>query len=208
MDQLIQKLMISKKIMDRHDEMGRGTSSSNSVSSSRPIVEDFDMPQVKYNIPQEFLQEQAAPQSPYLSELPRENTKPVGTPSVDAIKNSKLPDEIKRLMMEHPISQPQAPQVTLSNDLIEKASRLMKSDSHNYIPESAKPKQTASVQKPITNTNIDYKVIQKMIEEAVNNALKENGLLVESSEKSSEAFSFRVGKHIFEGRVTKIKKVS
>jgi hypothetical protein len=47
-----------------------------------------------------------------------------------------------------------------------------------------------------------------MINEAVNNALKENGLLVESSEKTNELFSFKVGKHIFEGKVTKIKKLS
>jgi hypothetical protein len=47
-----------------------------------------------------------------------------------------------------------------------------------------------------------------MINEAVNDALKENGLLIESSEKSNEMFTFRVGKHIFEGKVTKIKKLS
>ena len=32
--------------------------------------------------------------------------------------------------------------------------------------------------------------------------------MVESTEKSNEMFTFRVGKHIFEGKVTKIKKVS
>jgi hypothetical protein len=47
-----------------------------------------------------------------------------------------------------------------------------------------------------------------MINEAVNNALQQNGLLVESSEKANETFSFKVGKHIFEGKVTKIKKLS
>lgn len=206
MDQLLQKLMISKKIMDKHDSMGRSNSSSTQNFNQTPMVEDFDMPQVKYNIPQEFLQEQQ-PQQPYLSSLPVENTKPVGVPTIDAIKNSKLPDEIKKLMMEHPISQPQAPSVTLSNDLIEKASRLMKGETNNYIPESAKPKQKIQEQ-VITNVGIDYKLIQKMINEAVNNALKDNGLLVESSEKSNEIFSFKVGKHIFEGKVTKIKKLS
>ena len=55
---------------------------------------------------------------------------------------------------------------------------------------------------------INYKLIQKMINEAVNEALHENGLITESSEKSNEVFSFKVGKHIFEGKVTKIKKLS
>ena len=47
-----------------------------------------------------------------------------------------------------------------------------------------------------------------MITEAVNDSLRENGLLVESSEKANEIFTFKVGKHIFEGKVTKIKKLS
>lgn len=204
MDQLLQKLMISKKIMDKHNEMGRGTSISNNLPQHSSLQE-FDMPQAKYNIPSEFLQEQR--QSPYLSELPKENTKPVGVPSIDAIKNSKLPDEIKKLMMEHPIAQPQQPTVTLSDDLIEKASRLMKEQPSNYVPESAKSKQIVSeISKQ--NSQIDYNIIKKMIREAVDEALNDSGLLVESSEKSSEIFSFRVGKHIFEGKVLKIKKIS
>ena len=47
-----------------------------------------------------------------------------------------------------------------------------------------------------------------MINEAINKSLKDNGLLVESTESSNEQFSFKVGKHIFEGKVTKIKKIS
>jgi DUF917 family protein len=113
-------------------------------------------------------------------------------------------------MMEHPISQPQQQQnATLSNDLIERASRLMKENPGGYIPESAKPKQQSQVSSSSQqSSNIDYKLIQKMINEAVNNALKENGLVSESSEKTNEIFSFKVGKHIFEGKVTNIKKLS
>jgi hypothetical protein len=170
-------------------------------------LQQFDVPNAKYNIPSEFLQEGPSQQTPYLSSVPRENTKPVGNPTVDAIKNSKLPDEIKRLMMEHPIGQPQQQPTTISNELIEKASRLMKDNSNNYIPDSAKPKQVQTQPTPSVG-NIDYNVIQKMITEAVNNALRENGLLMESSEKSNELFTFKVGKHVFEGKVTKIKKMS
>lgn len=200
------KLIKSKAIMDRHDGMKRSNSISESSYSSMPMAQDFDIPQAKYNIPQEFLQEQQV-QQPYLSQVP--NTKPVGVPSVDAIKNSKLPDEIKKLMMEHPISQPQQPQMTLSSELIEKASRLMKEGNGNYVPESAKPKQqTSQSQVQVQSQGIDYKVIQKMINEAVRSALKENGLITESTEKTNEMFTFKVGKHQFEGRVTKVKKLS
>jgi hypothetical protein len=209
MSDLMQKLAASnvRAIMSQTDVPRRTDFSSSNM------VQQFDMPQAKYNIPQEFLQEQPSmgqsPQ-PYLSELPRVNTKPVGNPSVDAIKNSKLPEDIKRLMMEHPIAQPQQPEATLSNDLIERAARLMKNESGGYIPESAKTKtQSAPATQQTSNIGgVDYKMIQKMINEAVNNALKENGLVMESSEKSNEIFSFKVGKHVFEGKVTKIKKLA
>ena len=213
MDRLMEKLALSKAIMDKTD----GIKSKNSMNGGLPPTslqqmnspESFDIPTAKYNIPAEFLQESNVTQQPYLSNVPRENTKPVGVPTVDAIKNSKLPDEIKRLMMEHPIGQPQQQPTTISDELIEKAARLMKQNGGSYIPESAKPKQTTQQQTQSSpNSGIDYKLIQKMINEAVNNALRENGLVVESSEKSNEVFNFKVGKHIFEGKVTKIKKLS
>jgi hypothetical protein len=209
MDQLMQKLMISKAIMDKTD--GIKKIDNREMNSPSNMVESFNIPQAKYNIPQEYLQEQPSQQmsQPYLSSLPVENTKPVGVPTIDAIKNSRLPDEIKKLMMEHPISQPQQQQTaTLSNDLIERASRLMKENPGNYVPDSAKSKQEPQSTQPSPSTNIDYKLLRKMINEAVNDALKENGLLVESTDKTNELFSFKVGKHIFEGKVTKIKKLS
>lgn len=211
-DDFMKKLMVSKAIMDKTDNLKGST--QNSLPQN--MVEEFSMPQAKYNIPQEYLQEQPLTrqgQLPYLSEQPRENTKPVGSTSIDAIKNSKLPDEIKRLMMEHPINQPQQQTATLSNDLIERATRLMNTGKEgNYIPESTKQtiqQPTTQVQTQKSNgEGINYKLIQKMINEAVTKALKENGLIVESAEKSNEIFSFKVGKHVFEGKVTKIKKLS
>jgi hypothetical protein len=211
MSNLMEKLALSKAIMDKAD----GIKNSNSMNGGLPPTslqqmnspESFNIPTAKYNIPAEFLQESEQTQQPYLSNIPRENTKPVGVPTVDAIKNSKLPDEIKRLMMEHPIGQPQQQPTTISNDVIEKATRLMNVNKEGYIPESAKPKQ--QTQQPQSSVSgIDYKLIKKMINEAVNDALHENGLITESSEKSNEIFSFKVGKHIFEGKVTKIKKLS
>ena len=192
---LINKLIISKKIMERHDTMGRN-GMNNPAAFSSPEVEEFQPVKANYNLPQDLLSEESIPKT-YNTEVP----------TVDRIANSKLPDEIKRLMMEHPIGQPQQPPTTMSNDLIERATRLMNVNKEGYVPESAKPKQT-SVATPQQSNGIDYKLIKKMINEAVNEALHENGLITESSEKSNEVFSFKVGKHIFEGKVTKIKKLS
>ena len=87
----------------------------------------------------------------------------------------------------------------------------MGNNESGYLPESAKPKSVQQPSQPVqpqSNGGIDYKLIQKMINEAVTKSLKENGLIAESTEKSNETFSFKVGKHVFEGKVTKIKKLS
>ena len=196
MEQLLQKLANAKKIMDKAEGIKRGD--VRQTQSFNTEIQGFNIPQAKYNIPQEFLSEA---QSAMVPLEPRENTKPVGVPTVDAIKNSKLPDQIKKLMIEHPIAQAQQPQMTLSNDLVERATKLMKRNNEPSVePQS---KQQSSQPTAV----IDYKIIQKMINEAVENALKKNGFLTESTEKANDNFIFKVGKHIFEGKVTKVKKV-
>lgn len=191
----MQKLMISKQIMDKHNNIGRGNATPSFRESSE--IQNFDAPQAKYNIPSEFLQE--APQiSTPKAQLPS------GPPSIDAIKKSRLPDEIKRLMIEHPIEKPQQQSVNLSDELIEKAARLMKEQSNNYKPEGAKPKTQSQQQSTLTPSSD----LKSMIKEAVEETLRENGVISESTEKSNEIFSFKVGKHIFEGKITKIKKIS
>ena len=188
--ELMQKLAISKAIMDKSETIKKG-------SLPQTSLQEYAMPEAKYNIPEGMLEQS---QNSYIP--PTRQMQPITT---DAIKNSKLPDEIKKLMMEHPIAQPQQQSGTLSNELVERATRLMRDNKSEYKSEPSKketPKRTE------TPSNFDFEQIQEMIEEAVNNALKKNGLLVESTEKSNEVFSFKVGKHVFEGKVTKIKKLS
>jgi hypothetical protein len=133
------------------------------------------------------------------------------TNSKDRIMSSKLPDEIKRLMIEHPIAQPSSMggSSVLSNDLIEKASRLMKNDVANNVDPFQKQKQPIKEYTTPQNTslNVDKNTLKDMIRETIEEVLGENGLLVESTSKSNDVFQFRVGSHIFEGKVTRIKKV-
>lgn len=197
---LMQKLVLSKAIMDKADVVK--SSGGRNMNYMNEDIE-YETPQAKYNIPQEYLGQESMNESMRSFSNP---TRAVGTPTVDAIKNSKLPDEIKRLMIEHPIAQPQtATNPLLSNELVERATKLMGTNNPKQISE--KSKQT---RKGVTESSdsIDYGKIQKMIELAVNKALKDNGMIAESTEKSNESFQFKVGKHIFEGKVTKIKKIS
>ena len=50
--------------------------------------------------------------------------------------------------------------------------------------------------------------IRDIVRETVEDVLKEIGLLVESTSRTNDLFTFKVGKHIFEGKLTKIKKIS
>jgi hypothetical protein len=190
---LINKLMISKKIMEKHNEIGRG-SATQPTSFNTPQVDEFQPVSGNYNIPQEFLSE---------NEVKMQSNVSQGS-SEERIKNSKLPDEIKRLMLEHPIEQPTSynGSATLSNELVEKASRLM-GTNQTQTQKSVAPQKTQTV-----NTSINYDEVRNIVRETVEDVLKENGLLVESTTRSNEAFKFRVGNHIFEGKVTNIKKIS
>jgi len=75
--ELMQKLALSKAIMDKSETIKKGSLPPTSL-------QEFNMPEARYNIPQDILVE--SNQQPYLSSVP--NTKPIGVPSVDAIKNS------------------------------------------------------------------------------------------------------------------------
>jgi len=198
-DQLLQKLMISKKIMEKHDGMGRGQASELGMSNlSSPMVEDFQAPQATYNLPQDLMEETRSMQQPINSNIPLE----------DRIAKSKLPDHIKQLMMEHPIQQPtmgMGSDSVLSNDLVEKASRLMNTNAKGDPMNESSPRRQSTQQ---VSSSLTANQIRDIVRETVEDVLKENGLLVESETKSSDVFKFRVGQHLFEGKVNKIKKIS
>jgi hypothetical protein len=187
---LINKLMISKKIMERHQTIPRGNSETGSLNQPSVQVENYQAPAAKYNLPEELMVESQ----------PKPRINSGEPPSRDRILNSKLPDEIKRLMIEHPIAQPVQKGPSLSNELVDKAARLMNSDaSGKQLKESVSRVQSSP--------SVDKNELKNLIKETMSEILEENGLLVESVNNTGELFSFRVGKHIFEGKVHKIKKV-
>ena len=186
----MQKLAMSKKIMDASDKIKPGQ-----AQGSLPMSENIN---ASYNIPQDMLQ--SVPQQPT-----QQMTQPQPM-TEDRIQNSKLPDEIKQLMMEHPIQQPNfgGGGPVLSDDVIEGAQRLM----------GKTPQQTVSenVSVPSSSNNGDLKqmirdVVRDTVRDVVREELQNSGMLTEGNTKTNESLQLRVGKHVFEGRVTKIKKV-
>ena len=59
-----------------------------------------------------------------------------------------------------------------------------------------------AVQTPMTSD------LRNILKEVVKEVLTENGLIMEGAQKTNDAFRFQVGKHIFEGKVNKVKKIS
>ena len=195
---LIQKLMISKKIMDKHNQTPRnGVQGNMDVNMSSPEVQSFNTPNVKYNIPNGIMDDPTSQiNQPLMSEaaIPKQG----GEVTEDRIMNSNLPDEIKRLMIEHPISQPNNMSgPSLSNDLVERASKLMGNSGNQSTTMTQQPQQT---QTQIPNN------FREVLKEVVTEVLTDSGVISESSTKSNESFTFKVGKHIFEGKVVKVRK--
>jgi hypothetical protein len=201
---LMEKLAVSKKIMDAHNRIPTGGVSPSMNSYNSPSVENYEPVRGNYNIPQEFLQESQQIDQPYLSSIPKTPTAPQPM-TTDRVMASKLPDAIKRLMIEHPIEVPNSMGggSVLSDELVEKATRLM-----GTSPKGNQPNQVVKEQSQPQSPNFNLKQLKSMLREVVEEVLQENGILSESEQKSNEVFSFKVGKHIFEGKVTKIKKIS
>ena len=185
---LMEKLMISKAIMQKSDTIKRGNVSESSYSEPRtinaPQLETFQPVAGNYNIPQEFIQESQVQKAPQVA-------------SKDRIASSKLPDEIKRLMLENPIEQPSSMygSSVISEEMVERAAKLMGTE---------RPKQE---QKRVVSESTSTGDLRQMLREVVEEVLRDNGVIAESSQKANETIMFKVGEHIFEGKVTKIKKV-
>ena len=198
MSDLMQKLAISKKIMDAHSGINRGSVSTN------PVLENFDTPNASYNIPQEYMSEVAQERPNFDPTQPLEESR---------IKNSKLPDEIKRLMIEQPIVQPSSMNggSVISNDIIEGAQRLMgmgsKQQQQQVVNETVKTQKTTQNFDMNEMKNMIRDVVRDTVKDVVRGELKEAGMLVESTSNSNDTLQFKVGNHLFVGKVTKIKKL-
>ena len=67
-----------------------------------------------------------------------------------------------------------------------------------------KPQQQPQRQsQPITEDSN----LRKMMKEVVEEVLKENGLIVESTSKTNDIMVIKVGQHLFEGKISKVKKL-
>jgi hypothetical protein len=185
---LMKKLVNAKKVMNLVDG---GNYERGNVDES-----------ILFSSPDELINEQQIPQQSNRA------TRPVGTPNIDKIQQSKLPDAIKRAMIESPI--PQMGQISLNDtldmDFIKGAKRLMEQEGVSTKKQSVTP---FSKQQSSGSSNIDMNAIAVLIENTVRKVMDEklNQLLsAQQTQTISENLVLKVGDSVFKGKITGVNK--
>jgi hypothetical protein len=142
-------------------------------------------------------------QQPLQQQMPQQYS----TPDFDVsrIQNSKLPDAIKKAMMENPISQISLGD-TLDMDFVKGAKRLIEQENRANNPSQPK-KQTKPVQ--TVGGNIDMNAIATLIENTVRKVMDEklNQILTaQTTSTINENLVLKVGDSIFKGKITGVNK--
>lgn len=178
---LMKKLVQAKKVMNKVDG---GDFERGHINESALFAD-----------PEQLMNNQAPIQQP---------NRPTGAPSVDRIQNSKLPEAIKRAMIEHPIEQMPSISLneTLDMDFVKGAKRLM--EQEGITSKKSQPQQKQSV-----SSNIDMNAIAVLIENTVRKVMDEklNQILTASATSSiNENLVLKVGDSIFKGKITGVNK--
>ena len=131
-------------------------------------------------------------------------TKQAAAPSVDRINNSKLPDAIKKALIEHPIEQMPSISLneTLDMDFVKGARRLM--EQEGVSSKKSQPQQRQSV-----GGNIDMTALAALVENTVRKVMDEklNQLLTaQQTQTISENLVLKVGDSVFKGKITGVNK--
>lgn len=214
---LMQRLASAKKVMSKVDSGDYTTGHINRDALETDDLSEGIMPQ---NIIPEQYQE-------------RVNTKPVGTPTIDKINQSKLPDAIKRAMIEKPIDQSVTGislGETLDINFINGVKRLMEDEESISIVPPQQRQQKQQRQQPqsqnrqplyesqpqtyvgsdnliIALTPIIENIIRKTLDDIVDKKISQI-LNVQQTSSINENLVLKVGDSIFKGKITGVNKVT
>jgi hypothetical protein len=177
---LMQKLVMAKKVMNKVE------------------TGDFE----RGHVNEEILRSEPENLSP---EIMTSAPTPKSTHNVNKIMESKLPDAIKKAMIENPI-----PQISLTDSLdlnfVQKTKKLMEA-------EGVSTKSKTTTQKTYNGSNIDVNQLTPIIENIVRKTITEildsklNQILTAQQTLSiNENLVLKVGDSIFKGKITGVNK--
>lgn len=197
---LQQSLINAKKVMNKVDS---GNFTKNETTMSSSSTPNINMESVQQHIPN--AQEPLTPIPP--------NLQPKANMSKDKIKNSNLPEVIKKAMLNNPI--PDIPfnggGAPLTENFINNVKDQMNKQGmetntpNTPLPTTSLP--TTSLVVPPTSTitkKLSSKALKSIIKESVKELLDET---IGFKKNSNENFQFRVGDRIFYGKITSSKSV-
>lgn len=196
-DELSQKLANARKVMKKVEtgDFEKGAVNENMLRKS----------------PEELVSEDQSTTAPVVSK------KPVGVVDPSRINQSKLPDNIKKAMLENPI-----PQIglddTLDMDFVAKTRKLMEADGTMPVSQHKTAETTAgTTPRPATKTTtvssgdlartltpIIENIIRKTLDEIVDRKLTQL-LAAQVGSTINENLAIKVGDTIFTGKITKSK---
>lgn len=187
-DELIKNLVSAKKIMNKVDS---GQYEKGRVNKDILLSDPLDLMEDINNLPSQSKQNK-------------------GQPSIEKINQSKLPDEIKKAMIERPIIQPEI-SLTESLDLklVEKAKKLMKEDG--ALPTKQTQYNDKSRSQPVSNNATINEIVLQLtpiIENTIRKVLDEKlTQLLTAKETTSinENLLIKVGDSLFKGKITGVK---
>jgi hypothetical protein len=187
-NELIKSLVGAKKIMnvgDNFQKQGLSIPTDNGVPSiptqpRTPVLEDF------------------------------QNMKQKPEVDIDRVNKTKLPDSIKKAMIESPI-----PKVSLNDgvklDFSEKTKKLMQEENVNFKQPKHPSQQPRSSYGNNLSSNDISSILAPLVENAVRKVMDEKlnqVLLAENTTSVNENFSITIGNSIFKGKITKHQKKS
>jgi hypothetical protein len=123
----------------------------------------------------------------------------------EKIKNSKLPENIKQLMLENPIDIPplQVGSSGLSNEFIDEVSKKMEKENLKTPSRPTQTTQTASTLNESSIKELIRETIKESVQEIVSEELKK---LTEGTLSLKENLQIRVGDSVFVGKITDVRK--
>jgi len=125
-------------------------------------------------------------------------------PNLQKIQESKLPDAIKKAMIENPI-----PQISLSDSLdlnfIEKTKKLMESQGIPTKTNKTQSTQTSNPDLIKQLTPIIENVVRKTVTEILDSKLNQI-LTAQQTLSINESLVLKVGDSIFKGKITGVNK--
>ena len=183
---LMKKLVQAKKVMNKVDggNYERGHVNENVLRSN----------------PEDFMGEMPQQQMPVANVRPVNN----GEVNVAKIQNSKLPDAIKKAMIENPISQISLND-TLDMDFLKGAKRLMEQEGVSSKSSGKQTTQPKYAQAPA----VDMTALAALVENTVRKVMDEklNQILTaQTTSTINENLVLKVGDSIFKGKITGVNK--